>query len=261
MADENPSSDKNNDPSTQQIGDCTAKAITALESALIKEAKTNRTQEGRESVWDRIIGIATLVFVILTTVGIFYQAHVLNNTDHAIHISSKAATDAVEATKEAMRIDQRAWLGVEYIRSNPLVPEIGKPFIVEVHIKNTGKTPAIKIASRGRGEPVLKGRKPNFSYEGVEPFSAFMSPGAGTSTTVPPMTIPQTNQSIVINDDLIKGLTAETFTVFVHGRFDYEDIFGNPHWITYCANLVVPFNGQFDFCAEHNDSDDYQPNK
>jgi hypothetical protein len=67
--------------------------------------------------------------------------------------SAKAAFDAVEATRENMRLDQRAWLGIAAIKPVPTIPEVGKPIQAIVEIRNSGKTPARKISINMVGEP------------------------------------------------------------------------------------------------------------
>jgi len=266
---ENPNAGEDGGPSTQKEKDRIAKAIIAFKDALIHEEDASREQESRQDTSNKWIQVATLIFVILTTAGIFVQAVILHNTDEAIQKSAIAAQnaaiaakDAVDATKSQMQLDQRAWLGVDSIRPDPFIPEIGKPFIVWIAFKNVGKTPARNIVNYGRGEPVLKGRSPNFSYSDVRPYVAgVLQPGGTAATTVAPMTVPGTNQSIIINDDLMNGMKSEQITIYVHGRFDYQDIFGTSHWVTYCANLIIPFNKTFGFCDGNNDTDDYQPTK
>jgi hypothetical protein len=234
-----------------------ANGFSTLSDTYRDQQAANRKQQKTADRGKSYREIATLIFIIITTCGVFLQWCELRSTDHNMEIAATAAKDSADAAK----MDQRAWLGIDVIRSDPTNPELGKPFIVTIQFKNTGKTPARKVVMRGRGEPVLKGKQPNYSYEGIRTFSAYISPGAMPSTQVAPMTIPGTEQSIIINDDLINGLRTGAFTVYVHGRIDYEDIFAVPHWFTYCASLVVPFNSHFGSCDSHNESDDYQPKK
>ena len=157
------------------------------------------------------------------------------------------------------RLDQRAWIGVETIDPDPIMPEIGKPFTVHITIKNTGKTPAMKINSRGRGESIVKNSTANFSYVDITTYKAgFLTPGGTFVIGSTPIVDPQTNQSKIFDFETVNNITMKAITLYVHGRIDYNDIFGDQHWLTYCATLSVPFNGKFGFCDTHNDTDDYR---
>ena len=68
---ENPSTSKNNEPSGDQANYGVAKAVTTLENTLAEKADANREESRREDRASKLIEIATLLFVILTTAGIF----------------------------------------------------------------------------------------------------------------------------------------------------------------------------------------------
>jgi hypothetical protein len=75
--------------------------VAAFIHAYHNEQEANRQQEGREDRGKRRRDIATLVFVILTTIGIFGQAWILHNSDDAIQKSATAAKDSADAAKTA----------------------------------------------------------------------------------------------------------------------------------------------------------------
>jgi hypothetical protein len=247
-------------------------SAAALIDAYVDEYRTDREQHNRRENHRVVREWLTIIFLFVAASAGIVQACIfigqlhemekvygpIKTSAEAAKIAADAAKDSAETTKIAMQLDQRAWLGIEAVSPEPPIPEIGKTFIVRITIKNTGKTPARKIISRGRGEPIRKDGKPNFSYEAVEPFSAHLMPGVPASTLVAPMGVPGANTSMVVNKPVLDALADGTIAAFVHGRFEYEDIFGKPHWVTYCASLFIPFNGQFTFCADHNDTDDNQ---
>lgn len=72
-----------------------------------KEQKANREQEDREYHRHYTIEKWTLAFVVMTTAGVFIQAHILNSSDTAIHeyaeATTKAATAAETASKAALQ--------------------------------------------------------------------------------------------------------------------------------------------------------------
>lgn len=178
--------------------------------------------------------------------------------------AANAARDSVETTKSIMRIDQRAWIGLDYIDAVPNNPEVGKTFGAKGAIKNTGKTPARNLVIYSIIEPVDAGKRPNFSYEGIPKIIGGFLPPNGRAflpvNVLVDLTLPERPPAIFTQKqmDLFQG---EKFGIYAHGRIEYEDIFGNPHWITYCSYIPNPLIGGFAFCAEHNETDDYQETK
>ena|SRR5271165_3116845 len=49
----------------------------------------------------------------------------------------------IDATKESLQLDQRAWVGVDDVSGVPKLDE----FVIDVAIKNTGRTPAREVES------------------------------------------------------------------------------------------------------------------
>jgi hypothetical protein len=86
-------------PTAKQEDNRIAEAISALKYTISDNAQADRNQERREDIGNKVIQLLTLVFVILTTVGIFYQDHILNKTDAAAHESATAAKEAANAAK------------------------------------------------------------------------------------------------------------------------------------------------------------------
>jgi hypothetical protein len=246
--------------------------ISAFIHAYRDEQRTNRKQDASEDRVSRYIEIATLIFVILTTAGIFYQACILNSSDEAIHKSANAAKDAadaakasVEATNTVMKIDQRAWIGLDYLDPVPVSGlEVGKTFAAKAGITNTGKTPARNLVIYSIIEPVDAGKRPNFSYSGIPPITGGFLPPNGKASLPPNALIDlrQPQQPLAIVDqerlDLFKN---KKFGIYAHGRIEYDDIFGDSHWMTYCSYLPYPSIGTFAFCSEHNETDDYKEPK
>jgi hypothetical protein len=164
-------------------------------------------------------------------------------------LTQSAMTD----TREALKLDQRAWLGVESFIPNPTSPERGKTFVVKIAVKNTGKTPAINLFQRGSSEPLRSGDYPNFVYEQGKP-GGIIAPGAFSFIPVVTMTVPETGTPLIVNDDIINGLSGKSFTVYVSGIIEYGDIFNRRHWLTYCGF----WDGDgFAACKDHNDTGDY----
>jgi hypothetical protein len=94
-------------PSIYQKEDRIAEAILGLKYTVADNADADRKQERREDIGNKLLQVATLLFVILTTVGIFYQANILNKTDSAVHESAAAAKDAADAAKKSAEATTR----------------------------------------------------------------------------------------------------------------------------------------------------------
>jgi|SRR6185437_2315918 hypothetical protein len=142
-------------PRKQQKQDAIAKAVVVLKDALVEQSDTNRKEEGRQNTVEKIIEVATLIFVVLTTIGIFWQATILNQSDHAIQKSAIAAKDAADAAKDAVRLSDktaerqlRAYLHVSHgawQQYPPQTPGSGPQYGAEIFINHAGATPGYKI--------------------------------------------------------------------------------------------------------------------
>jgi hypothetical protein len=207
--------------------------------------------------------IATVIFTALTFIVFYLQLEEMRRAYDPIKNQAIAATNAADAAKESadvakktMQIDQRAWIGVESIDAIPRTPETGKTLSANVRMRNTGKTPARNIRQVGSLDAITGA--PTSKYVGTVRLAGNLSPNA--SATIPFTPLGDGNhQPLRLNDEILAALRAGQLKLVVHGRIDYDDVFGDPHWTTYCALLAVPFNEQFELCEGQNDTDDYKP--
>lgn len=159
-----------------------------------------------------------------------------------------------------MRLDQRAWLGIVAIKPVPKVPEIGKPIEAIVEIRNSGKTPARKIVVGVIGQPVKAGDNPTFSYEPSKNLSfGTLFPNSSVTLPLNMSKEPDTGTVFPLSQETLDAIAKGQLAIYVHGRADYEDIFGVPHWTTFCGKLNATFDGHYGACQDHNDTDDYKP--
>jgi hypothetical protein len=160
--------------------------------------------------------------------------------------------------KTQRRLDQRAWIGVEAMDPIPSIPTIGSKFEVAIRIRNSGKTPARNLISVGRDDTMRISDAPPFSYDGIEKDNAgTIAPNAIATIPIKPMRDNTTGKEYIFSMSNISLLLLQQTRIYVSGLITYDDIFRRPHWTTYCAWLSVPFNGQFNRCETHNDTDDY----
>lgn len=154
--------------------------IAAFIHAYHKEQETNREQEGREDRGKRRRDIATLTFVILTTIGIFYQAVIFSGqlsemkssgeqTGQLIGANAKLADAAakqanaadkqadamiaaVEVSRESLIASGRAWVGPRLAKITSSM-EVGKPIELAIEYANSGKEPALDFVYSVDGFP------------------------------------------------------------------------------------------------------------
>jgi carboxylesterase type B len=156
-------------PSTNQNNHSIAKAIAALKNTVAYEANADRKEYYREDIGNKLIQIATLVFVMLTTAGIFYQAIIFSGqlsemkssgeqtaqlieNNAALAIAAGKQADAAEkqavamgeyakVTRDSLIASQRAWVGPRNVKTDG-PPVLDQPLEAILEYQNTGREPA-----------------------------------------------------------------------------------------------------------------------
>jgi hypothetical protein len=239
------------------------------------ESGANRVQENvtdnRPHWADVVIAVFTgliLVTYITSDVFLWKQLRLTSKAvrqakeDNAATIlaQQKIAQDALAASqtnfdksigsaRDQLRLDQRAWLGVDAISGEP---KEKARWEITVGIKNTGKTPAKEVSFLNSFVALDKGKKLTFDYSSVQ--------GEASKAMLPPGSVygahPPTPKSPLTDMD-IKNLKEESITVYIYGKGTYSDVFSCRHWITYCSHML-PDTKSWATCNEHNDTGDYE---
>lgn len=84
--------------------------------------------------WTKVLGLCTLGLFIVTfgsVVVLLLTEFTLRDTLVETRKAADAAKDAVGVAQSTMQLDQRAWIGIDYIRPVPIIPEVGKTFGAE----------------------------------------------------------------------------------------------------------------------------------
>jgi hypothetical protein len=164
-----------------------------------------------------------------------------------------AAADNLKATLESSQLDERAWVGIDSIAGKIAVNE---PFKAILTLKNNGKTFAKNV--RGVGFAEIQGISPiplKFDRERARLGDrGLMMPngettlvvhiaGEGSDPYVPPPT----------TEIGLKSVESGRINVYIHGRFDYQDVFHKSHWTTFCYHYS---SIGWTPCREHNDADE-----
>ncbi len=150
--------------------------------------------------------------------------------------AADAARDAADSTAESVtltrasaHLDQRAWLAVEDI---PGVAKVGDFFSAVVHVKNSGKTPAINE----RFSIALNNTLPKVDIADValeciqanaKPERTIVAPGGTVS-------FPGRGEKW---GKLKPGWLTKLGTkkISIYGCVLYDDIFPESHWLTFCG--------------------------
>jgi len=143
--------------------------------------------------------------------------------------SVKQAGKALNASIEASRTDQRAWISVKEITvSKSLI--VGSPVQVSVTAINTGKTPALNmvVSDFGMG-PIETDRRRDLIIH----YSAHEVIAPNNTNTV--------LATATYDDESIRGILAGAIRIYVRGRLVYKDVFGLTHQTKFCA--YYPNNG------------------
>src|SRR6267154_1849565 len=163
----------------------------------------------------------------------------------AMENSVNEAGKSLSATIAQNRLDQRAWLGFEDVN---VTGGLGKPFHFAFKIKNSGKTPAYKVTLQYFIRNMERGQPLKFDYGGIPtiPSRGFIPPN-GTAF------VDRTNATP--DEAEMTRIRTEAKRVYLYGRTAYSDVFGRPHWTTFCTYLTPEANGM-SYCSDYNSSDD-----
>lgn len=176
--------------------------------------------------------------------------------------SIAAAKNALNASIDISRNDQRAWVTADTILSDPSILKEGVPANVFITFKNSGKSPALYLSVIGKVDPVGGASLPSFSYES-ETTKRFgvLGPNVACFTSFPVATMdPTTREKAPLTGMLFHRLVSGDVVWYFHGVARYRDIFGRPHWTTFCYYMHdLPGPAAFGggrACENHNNAGD-----
>lgn len=182
-----------------------------------------------------VAAIATLALCVTTILYTIFSALQWSANEKAAVAAKSAAETAENTLKQsvkAYKIDERAWVSIFDVE-----PKNQGTFTINIVLVNTGKTPARNFIIAAAGD-VGEGR----SNENKLPGRGIIAPGGKFSSYM------QANGS----------LTSST-KVTIHGRVDYDTVFGASHWTKFCYYLIPQKAGNpggFAPCESGNEIDD-----
>jgi len=152
--------------------------------------------------------------------------------------------------QSSMKLDQRAWLGTTVVQGTL---DAGKPVLVSVGLKNTGKTPAKNVTNTMWHQTIKKN----------DPF-VFPEPKEDLGTKSKSLMSPQQEGFIQgtaykawqesARDNLINEVASGVIVFYIYGTVNYDDIFKKGHWLNFCY-FYDSDNKAYKACSEHNDTD------
>jgi hypothetical protein len=165
----------------------------------------------------------TLIGIVVSLLGVLYNVH---------------------SSREALKLDQRAWVGpiTTQVAVHSTADEKGLYF--EVPYSNIGKTPALQVHSwiGNTGDPKrIEDHRPDGTQA-----SGLLLPGGimNTSTSGHPI-------SLDVAQQIEQGAS-----FYVYGQIWYEDIFKQQHWTRFCFQPGGQDLKAFAPCTGYNDTDD-----
>jgi hypothetical protein len=174
------------------------------------------------------------------------QIRQLDLTRESMKAANDAVSDQLAAQREAMRLERRAWIGP--VRMGLTEVAADKPLRVEVHLLNTGETPAREVQVQGALRIAAEGQLPTFTYD---------PPSRPPSRLVvqPQMTVIMPfNSRGNIQSGAFPLLNSGAQVIFMYGLVQYRDVFDRPHATRFCA-FFNPDLKTIRWCNTYNDAD------
>ncbi len=157
------------------------------------------------------------------------------------------AKAGIRATQGAMRLDQRAWVGMGHMEVEPaqaIAPNTEITFTA--FISNSGKTPAFAVKSL-------------IHWKGLRPGDPLIGPPLsapqGQVVLFPGNPLSIKTDTIKFTPEEIEILKTGTMAFKVWGEITYEDINRRPHWTHFCAFLARDLRN-LSACDSYNETDD-----
>jgi hypothetical protein len=200
-----------------------------------------------------VVSFLTFCGIFVHTGIYFLQLKQMKKPTDAAIKAANAAKASVKQARKTARHDKRAWVAVVDLQG---IPEVGTMFSVNLVAQNSGKTFAKNLTMRAVAELISgKGNEPDFSLEDSaaarrDSSVSLLAPNADYVMDIelhkqtPPHEITQSD---------LDGIRSGNLTIFVHGRMTYDDVFGCPHWTSFCTRLKPDL--KYANYGTHNDAD------
>ena len=177
--------------------------------------------------------VPALILDALLLAAIVTQAIIYSRQLHQMRIATRAAANAAQRAKDSIdqvernsHLDQRAWVTVTYSQLlKPLTPN-ERPS-VKIAIKNSGKTPALKV--HAFAEVYVAPAPKKIVESGPSKSVTIIGPNSEHISTV--------DANSIVDQADIDSVANEWKSLYANGTIYYCDIFKMRHWTTFCVHI------------------------
>jgi hypothetical protein len=199
-----------------------------------------------------ILGIMVIVAGIIVAAFIVVQSHEVLQAASVVSGQLTVTQNQLEQIKRTRMADQRARVAVDGT-PNQIISEDKESVTFEISYKNTGRTPATKVACV-TGAALLPARVPQVENAPNPPVNAETLAPGGTGVV----------RSPIIMAGTMKAVT-DGVPLYLYGTIWYNDVFGKSHWSQFCWKIERQVDNHnlisFSVWTNHNSNDDLEANK
>jgi len=179
------------------------------------------------------------------------------NSQTAMTSSEKQSVSALNASRDALRLEQRPWV-VASTFELAAEPITGNSVSVTTYAVNTGRTPAIDVTTRtSLSISNVVPPFPNLPLPEHVNYRGIIAPSPSITDRTysfkhedPPITIP---------DRFVQPYKDQRFTIYIYAVIRYRDVFKIPHWTAICAmHKFGQSLSEFNNCPYGNELDQNQ---
>jgi hypothetical protein len=154
-----------------------------------------------------------------------------------------------DLTRQNLVAIQRAWVSVKGGPSDPgeLAPERR---VVQLVVHNSGKTPAMNVRRQTVAQIIA-------GPAATPPAVSFAGPATQGVIAEGQDLTARTGLGPFSRQDL-DAVAAGKSTLYLHGRVDFDDIFGHAHWLTLCYFYTREAEGHWRLCPAGNGTDSHE---
>jgi hypothetical protein len=235
------------------------RAVVSFSDETVRDAKTqasceHATQESiKNATWTAVVAAS-----IYALISLLIWCQMVKQ--------SRIASDTLRQSIESFRIDERAWIELEPIKTTPHSPrteKIGASFEYPIYIRNGGKTVACDVQFRatrnGSQSSISMSRDAHALQWEQDQLLLGKVPSAvdiPIENPIPKVLAPNTTSpvAIVLHGQEPQIFPKDEIVSYLIGRIDYCDEFKVKHWLKFCF-FVVNARGEIWACQEGNDED------
>jgi hypothetical protein len=208
--------------------------------------EAEQSDQKRQEERDRArlaIEIFVLAVLIIGTKFAWDNIQLLNHNLREATRSANAAVDAANIARDSLVTENRPWI---YFERRPLTRLLENSDITTtMAIQSRGATPALNV----RGCFAIEVVTTSTPTWGLRPCYAVeintLRPGSDQAALVQAfMPNSKPPAKLIPDHQLALNVAGGRSYVMVHGRFEYEDVFGVSHWVELCENLFPQFMAQ-----------------